>query len=104
MKILPLLALALATPVAPALAEPVAPVSQAVRTADLDLSSARDRTRLDHRIRIAVNSVCGAASQIDIVGQRKVKQCREETRGDVQAQINAALAAAARETQVASAK
>jgi UrcA family protein len=104
MKILPLLALALAIPAAPALAGPVAPVSQSVRTADLDLSSAKDRTRLGHRIRIAVNAVCGEAFRFDLTGQNEVKRCREDTRANVQAQVNTALAAAERQTQVASAK
>jgi UrcA family protein len=104
MKTLSLLALALLSQTAPALAETAAPPrSQAVRTADLDLSTRAGQTRLGHRIRIAVNTVCGEASAIDPVGRNEVRQCREDTRRGVQTRLNAAIAAAERGIVVASA-
>lgn len=105
MKSSAILALTLLGLGAPALAEPVAtPRSQAVRTADLDLSKQSDRTRLDHRIRVAVNSVCGEALSVDLVGQNEVQRCREETKLRVEARVNAAVAAAQPSTRVASAR
>lgn len=104
MKTLPLLALLLASQTAPAFAEPVAPLlSHAVQTADLDLTNAADRTRLAHRVRHAVNLVCGEASDTDLTGKNEVRRCRTETRRNVESQLNAAFASAERPAVVASA-
>ena len=104
MKTLPFIALILLSQTAPAFAQPVAsPVTQVVRVADLDLSSGADRTRLGHRIRHAVNLVCGEASVIDRVGQKLAQHCREEIRLSVQAQQEAAIAGAQHRAVIASA-
>ncbi len=104
MKTLPFIALILLSQTASAFAQPVAaPITQVVRVADLDLSSGTDRTRLGHRIRHAVNLVCGDASAIDRIGQKLVQHCREETTLSVQAQREAAIAAAQHRSVIASA-
>jgi UrcA family protein len=61
----------------PALAEPVQNVS-IVRTADLDLSTKAGRDQLSHRLVIAAHEVCGTASDIDLAGKNKVRQCRHD--------------------------
>ena len=105
MKIAHLLVLAMLSQTAAVYAQPVVALpSQAVRTADLDLSNNADRIKLGHRIRIAVNTVCGDASSADLVGQNRVSQCRDETRASVQTQVQTAIAAAERNTRVASAQ
>lgn len=104
MKIASFLALAMLSQTA-ALAEPVTPLpSQAVRTVDLDLATKADRTKLGHRIRVAVNKVCGEASAVDLAGQNQAKRCREETRAAVAGQVQTAIAAAKRRTRMASAE
>ena len=62
---------------APAFSEP-APAKNVsiVRTADLDLSSVRGRTALDHRLVIAAHEVCGNAADVDLSGQNEVRACR----------------------------
>ena len=62
---------------APALAEPIQAVS-VVHTADLDLSTSSGRTALDHRLVLAAYEVCGAASDVDLVGKNSVRQCRAD--------------------------
>lgn len=104
MKTLPFLALILLGQATPALAEPAAQLpSQAVRTADLDLSTETDRKRLAHRIRHAATIVCGEASDVDPAGKNDVRRCRTETRRGAQIQVNTAIAAAERPAIVASA-
>ncbi len=104
MKIAPLLVLALLSQTPASFAATPEPLpSQAVRTADLDLSTKRGQQTLDHRIRVAVNAVCGDASSADLVGQNRVSQCRDETRASVQTQIRLAIAAR-QNRQVASAE
>jgi UrcA family protein len=63
----------------PALAEP-APVQNfiIVHTADLDLSSKSGRATLDHRLLMAAHDVCGAASDVDLVGKNQVRTCRAD--------------------------
>ena len=73
---------------APALAEPVAGPDvnvSIVRTADLDLSTENGRQALDHRLVNAVREVCGTASDIDLVGQNKVRACRKNVLADARA-------------------
>jgi UrcA family protein len=69
---------------APALAEPVKAVS-VVRTADLDLSTNSGRKALDHRLVIAVQEVCGTASDVDLAGKNAVRQCRTDALGKARA-------------------
>lgn len=63
----------------PAFSEP-APAQNVsvVRTADLDLSTARGRAALDHRLVIAAHEVCGSAADIDLSGQNQVRACRSD--------------------------
>jgi UrcA family protein len=49
-----------------------------VRTADLDLTRAADRQRLDRRLKHAIVDVCGDASPVDLAGQNGVAHCRSE--------------------------
>ena len=82
---------------APALAETPAPnvnVSY-VQTADLNLASEGGQRALDRRLAQAAREVCGVASDSDLVGQNKARECREEA---------IARAAADRDTLLASAK
>lgn len=72
------LATLLAFTATPALAEPIT-VSSTVQTADLDLSSATGQKALDRRLALAVNEVCGTASDVDIAGKNDVRRCRVET-------------------------
>lgn len=89
----------------PALAEPVAAQDlnvSIVRTADLDLSTQSGRRALDHRLVNAAREVCGTASDVDLVGQNKVRACRQNVLTDARAKGNelasrgAAIAIAAR--------
>ncbi len=68
----------------PAMAEPEAPSTSIVRTADLDLASHAGKRALDRRISLAVAEVCGTASDADLVGQNQVRDCRLATRARVQ--------------------
>jgi UrcA family protein len=63
----------------PALSQP-APAQNVsvVRTADLDLSTARGRAALDHRLVIAAADVCGAASGADLAGKNQARACRAD--------------------------
>lgn len=62
---------------APAFAEPLqAKDVSIVRTADLDLSTSRGRSALDHRLVIAAYEVCGTAADVDLSGQNQVRACR----------------------------
>jgi UrcA family protein len=65
---------------APAVAEP-APTNvnvSIVRTADLDLSTDNGRRQLDQRLVSAAREVCGTASDADLAGKNKVRQCRHD--------------------------
>ena len=72
------LATLLAFSATPALAEPVTATST-VQTADLDLSSAKGQRALDRRLELAVEDVCGTASDADIAGKNDVRRCRVDT-------------------------
>jgi len=94
MKLLLALAAA-ATLTAPAIAQPAAaPVSVVVSLADLDLSGAAGHRRLDRRIARAAQAACGPASTVDLVGQRRVRDCRITAAASVTPQRDAALAQA----------
>ena len=72
----------------PALAAPPAAAAQTrvVSYADLDLSSAAGRARLDQRVGAAVRAVCGRAAPTDLNGLAQVQACRDETLADATAQ------------------
>jgi UrcA family protein len=88
LKIMAMSALATAVVIkaVPALAEP-APAQNVsiVRTADLDLTTKAGRQALDHRLVVAAYEVCGTASDADLVGQNKARECRSEVLGAARA-------------------
>jgi UrcA family protein len=101
MKILPLLAAAFAATAAlgasPAAAQPAsADRTIVVRTADLDLATPAGVAALDTRIRVAVRTVCGTASDVDLHGRNVVLQCRADTLAVARAQREDAIALASR--------
>jgi UrcA family protein len=78
MKMLMLAALVAATtPLVPATAQTVTR-SATVVTRDLDLTTGRDRRRLDLRVTRAAEAVCGDTSALDPVGTREAAQCRRD--------------------------
>ena len=56
-----------------------------VRTADLDLTTSAGQRTLDHRLVQAANEVCGAAADVDLAGQNKVRACRQSVLADARA-------------------
>jgi UrcA family protein len=54
-----------------------------VRYADLDLSAAPGRARLEQRIGAAVRDVCGSASPGDLGTASAIRACRAETLAQV---------------------
>ena len=87
-----LLAAALCT--APVLAE-AADEANIVRInySDLDLSSPKGVAKLDRRVRTAVQTACGAASDADLAGKNAVRQCRARSYEAASAQVRLAAAA-----------
>lgn len=81
----------------PALAEPPATVTSVVKTADLDLSTARGQKALDLRLAHAVKDVCGSASDSDIAGKNEVRRCRSETLGKLAGERDRRIASASGE-------
>ena len=78
-----------------------------VRTADLDLGSAKDRQALERRLSAAAREVCGAASDADPKGKNEVRRCRDDVLARAQVQRDSVLASANRPapiTLVASAR
>ncbi len=71
----------------PAFAAPPAAETRIVSYADLNLSSAAGRDRLERRIGAAVNAVCGRAAPTDLNGLAQVDLCRAETHADATAQL-----------------
>ena len=88
------IAILLAATAAPVLAEPPAPVSSTVQTADLDLSSAKGQQLLDRRLSRAVKQVCGTASSADLAGQNEVRRCRVDTLASLSDEREQRIAAA----------
>ena len=76
--------LAAAVNVSPAFAKPIAPTVRTVAYADLDLSTAAGRGRLEQRIGAAVRELCGAAPSFDLARRYAVRDCIAETRANVQ--------------------
>jgi UrcA family protein len=77
---------------APATAEPVPSATYIVHTADLDLTTAAGQRTLDHRLTIAVAEVCATPSDADLVGKNAARQCRIETRAELEAERDRRLA------------
>ncbi|HET7816124.1 MAG TPA: UrcA family protein [Sphingomicrobium sp.] len=67
---------------APALAEPAASQGETVfshvRTADLDLGTRQGQRVLEKRLQRAAREVCGTPSDLDLVAQNKLRDCRSE--------------------------
>lgn len=61
---------------APAAAASVPAEARAVAHADLNLSSAAGRARLDRRINAAVRAVCGAGAPTDLRAASEIRLCR----------------------------
>ena len=81
LKIIAISALATAAVIkaVPAFAEPVpAQNVSIVHTSDLDLSSKAGRNALEHRLVLAAYDVCGTASDADLAGKNKVRECRSD--------------------------
>ena len=72
-----------------------------VQTADLDLSSTAGQRKLDLRIAQAAREVCGKASDVDLVGQNKARECRQEVIARASADRGALLAAASHGATIA---
>jgi UrcA family protein len=70
----------------PAFAAPPAAQTRIVSYADLNLSTAAGRDRLERRIGAAVDAVCGRAAPTDLNGLAQVQLCRSETLADASAQ------------------
>ena len=88
---------------APALAETPAPnvnVSY-VQTADLNLASEGGQRALDRRLAQAAREVCGTASDSDLVGQNKARECRDEAIARAASERDSLLAAATRGAVIA---
>jgi UrcA family protein len=66
----------------------------AVSTADLDLSRAEDRARLDLRLFHAARTVCGTASPADAYGSARAADCVADARAAAERQREAILARA----------
>jgi UrcA family protein len=88
------LATLLAFSATPALAQPPVTTTSVVQTADLDLSSQAGQRALDHRLTLAVNDVCGTASDVDIAGKNEVRRCRADTLASLSAERDQRVAAA----------
>lgn len=63
---------------APVLAAPPIQNVSIVRTVDLDLKSQAGRAALDHRLVSAAADVCGTASNADLAGSNKIRECRAD--------------------------
>lgn len=72
-----------------------------VKTADLNLTSERGQQALDRRLAQAAREVCGVPSESDLVGQNKVRECRDEAIQRAAAEREALLAAANRGAVIA---
>lgn len=94
--LLPLAALTAAAIAAPALAQPPAPTTIAVRTTGLDLGSPAGIAALDRRIGAAVDIACGSVSDVDVHGKNAAQRCRADVQAQVAGQRANAIALARR--------
>jgi len=91
----PLMMTALLVAAVPAFAaDSPAPPTARVSTADLDLTTAKDRHTLDRRLRVAINKVCGDDERIVHSGAIAIDPCRRAATISVRRQRNALIAAA----------
>ena len=65
-----------------------------VHTADLNLGSEQGRTVLEARITHAVNQICGDSHSRSTWDQQNYANCSKQARADVQARVDAVIAAA----------
>lgn len=76
--------LAAAVSISPAFAKPITPEVRTVSYADLDISTAAGRNRLEQRINAAVREVCGESiPSFDLARRHAVRDCIAETRANV---------------------
>ena len=68
--------------------------SRTVSYGDLDLTSPVGQAVLDRRLASAIREVCGRPYPLDLQSVNEVSRCRRETRAEIQAQRNDALAQA----------
>ncbi len=85
-------ALLLAPPSPATAAMPGTTVSITVRTADLDLSTARGQAQLAKRLEIAAAEACGDRSSADPTSRRTLRQCRADALEAGQRQAAAQIA------------
>jgi UrcA family protein len=93
-------AIALGATPAAAQSAPAGARTLVVHYADLDLGTKAGLAKLDSRIRVAVRTACGTASDVDVAGKNDVQQCRTDTLANAAAQRDQAVALADRSTQV----
>ncbi|HLO19046.1 MAG TPA: UrcA family protein [Sphingomicrobium sp.] len=89
LKIIAVSALATAAVIkaVPAFSEPALAQNVAiVHTADLDLSTVSGRATLEHRLVTAAYEVCQSASDADLAGKNKVRECRADVLAKAHAQ------------------
>lgn len=101
-----LAALAAAFLVVPATAQgPAAPSrSMIVKTADLDLTSARGLARLDLRVHRAAVALCGKSPDFDVRGRNLDGRCVASAKAKAAATVTAAIAAARPGMQLAASR
>jgi len=76
------------TPVqAEALTAPNGDKMRIVRHADLDLATPGGRAKLDHRVALALESVCGSYANRSVEEQNKVARCRREASAKLAPQL-----------------
>jgi UrcA family protein len=78
-KLIPIAFAITAASATSALALPYEGPTRAVSYADLDMTTAAGRERLDQRIRSAARAVCGSPSPIDVHSYFEMRACRAET-------------------------
>ena len=76
-------------------------MSSYVKTADLDLASQNGQRKLDRRVAQAAREVCGTPSDVDLVGQNKARDCREEAIAEAASERDARLQLRSAERAVA---
>jgi UrcA family protein len=91
-------AAALSAVALPALAH-AAPGSRPVTYADLDLATHAGRARMNHRIAVAVEAVCGSYAGAPSFETREIDRCRAAARTGIETQLAALRSRTA--TQVA---
>ena len=78
---------------APALAEPVKRLASSRLPTWICPTDSEQKT-IDHRLVIAVQEVCGTASDVDLAGKNAVRQCRTDALGKARALASGSPAAA----------